>query len=695
MAIDARSVGQNPEKQYDPKFILRELNKAFVGFLCQQDRGDIATELLALNVNRPSITFIAEHYPDHFHSPNAPGAIQSSLGNLNASSQPVQRCLPSKSTPSMPDTGPPLSPIKEDSEFFQYTSIADGILKSGIESATKNDDDAQPTSQGAEMGNDEAVSADQYAFDLASSLFGGIQSKEKPVKRLEASQDGGGVDNFVSTLTADIFKSTSQPQPEGQSATPSERPPPISKEVDDLASSLSSAIINSTSESGSSDSSKPQPGVDEAAAGKLAKSIVSDVFASWKAPSIPGSLPAQTSDQPASIPSTQTVNSFSDQLASNIMSGAFSLVQTVSVSPSPGHPAIFIQVERRGSSGSVNESPRSSRSSSLTGQTITLHEFTDDLAENVIKDGLTIAQFTNQGQNMLDRENERQEVNQFAERLVSLSITEAVGEHSKSTQPQKASPDDQPMSLPESNVPTGAKKPLKHTLLFSRQELAFAAARLTKRGSVDERSETSDTDTPFQLNPRLLTPSSSRMSMGYAWSTASTRDEDSRPVSPTDLDRIALGLTTDIEDYSYLFTKILISDAILNVCGERPNRSRQSRGNDQSHGVSGNLSSLPSEMKIDSFLSGLDQAEALSQGSTEETDALTSFVPNWQQKMKTMLLRPVSTGNWGCGAFKGDPQLKSMLQWVVASYCGRPQLIYSPFKNEAVKNVSKEEFCVL
>lgn len=683
MAIDAKSVGQNPEKQYDPQYILRELNKAYVGFLCQQDRGDISTELLALNVNRPSFAFVAENYPDYIYSPQTPPAVQSSLGNLNTSSQPVQRSLPPKTSPSMPDPGPPLSPIREDSEFSQYMSITDSVLKSGIEKATKDSGNAQPTSQGAELENNEEVSTDQYASRLASSLFSDIRSEEKPLKPSASSQEGGGsVDNFVSTLTADIFKSTSQPQPEGQSVTPSE-PHDVSKGVDDLASSLSSAIIKSSFESGSDDSNKAQPGVDEAQAGKLAKSIISDVFSSCKTPPTPGSLPAQTSGQPtsSSSPEAQTVNSFSDQLVSNILSGAFSLVQ--SSSPPPTHPAIFIQVERRGSSAGMNESPRSSRSSSLTGQTITLHEFTDDLAENVIKDGLTIAQFTNQGQN---RENEREEVNQFAERLVSLSITEAVGEHSKSIQPQKASPDDQPMSLPESNVP---KKPLKHTLLFSRQELALAATRLTKRGSFDERSETSDTETPFQLNPRLLTPSSSRMSMGYAWSTASTRDEDSRPVSPTDLDRIALGLSTDREEYSNLFSKILLSDAILSVAGERPNRSRQSRSVDQNQGVSGNLSSLPSEMKIDTFLCGLDQAEALSQSSAEEIDTLSSFVPNWQQKMKTVLLRPVATGNWGCGAFKGDPQLKSMLQWLVASSCGRPRMIYSPFANEAVRKVSK------
>lgn len=27
----------------------------------------------------------------------------------------------------------------------------------------------------------------------------------------------------------------------------------------------------------------------------------------------------------------------------------------------------------------------------------------------------------------------------------------------------------------------------------------------------------------------------------------------------------------------------------------------------------------------------------------------------------------IATGNWGCGAFGGDPELKAMIQWLAAS----------------------------
>lgn len=36
----------------------------------------------------------------------------------------------------------------------------------------------------------------------------------------------------------------------------------------------------------------------------------------------------------------------------------------------------------------------------------------------------------------------------------------------------------------------------------------------------------------------------------------------------------------------------------------------------------------------------------------------------------------IATGNWGCGAFGGDPQLKSILQWIAASEAGCKELLY-------------------
>ena len=50
--------------------------------------------------------------------------------------------------------------------------------------------------------------------------------------------------------------------------------------------------------------------------------------------------------------------------------------------------------------------------------------------------------------------------------------------------------------------------------------------------------------------------------------------------------------------------------------------------------------------------------------------------------------RPIATGNWGCGAFGGDPHLKSMLQWMAASYAGCPGLLYYTFQHPHMDKVS-------
>lgn len=41
---------------------------------------------------------------------------------------------------------------------------------------------------------------------------------------------------------------------------------------------------------------------------------------------------------------------------------------------------------------------------------------------------------------------------------------------------------------------------------------------------------------------------------------------------------------------------------------------------------------------------------------------------------------PLATGNWGCGAFGGDPGLKAALQWIAASQAGR-RIRYAAFGN--------------
>ena len=51
-------------------------------------------------------------------------------------------------------------------------------------------------------------------------------------------------------------------------------------------------------------------------------------------------------------------------------------------------------------------------------------------------------------------------------------------------------------------------------------------------------------------------------------------------------------------------------------------------------------------------------------------------------------VRPVATGNWGCGVFRGDPELKAVIQWVAASAAGCPVLVYHTFGDRKMSRVS-------
>ena len=40
-------------------------------------------------------------------------------------------------------------------------------------------------------------------------------------------------------------------------------------------------------------------------------------------------------------------------------------------------------------------------------------------------------------------------------------------------------------------------------------------------------------------------------------------------------------------------------------------------------------------------------------------------------------LAPLATGNWGCGAFEGDKEVKTLIQWMAASQAGRSTQYYT------------------
>lgn len=52
-------------------------------------------------------------------------------------------------------------------------------------------------------------------------------------------------------------------------------------------------------------------------------------------------------------------------------------------------------------------------------------------------------------------------------------------------------------------------------------------------------------------------------------------------------------------------------------------------------------------------------------------------------------LSPLATGNWGCGAFEGDKELKTLIQWMAASQAGRLTQYYT-FRDEHLGGRQRE-----
>lgn len=63
------------------------------------------------------------------------------------------------------------------------------------------------------------------------------------------------------------------------------------------------------------------------------------------------------------------------------------------------------------------------------------------------------------------------------------------------------------------------------------------------------------------------------------------------------------------------------------------------------------------------------------------------FAESTSRRRGHLFHRAFATGNWGCGAYGGDPQYKFLLQWLAASYTGR-DLIYFPFGDDRMRELS-------
>ena len=717
VAVDARSVRRDPSLQYQEAAILRELNKAYVGFTCQQDRGDISTDQLALSVKRGSAAFFSD-FPDYdsFTPKLRPGA----LGNLDISTftssygMPFKVNLPTGSIQSEKccNDGGPLSPILEETPVSAtevvstYDDLALNLSASILRSSFEQVGSSGAKAEGAQI--KAASPVNDFAFSLSSSILqSSIQTASEPAASSDAEAKK---DDFIFALSSSI-----------------------------LQSSIQSAAVSSNAEAKREEEDAEEE-EKENQADIIARSILSDIFSGSQAkPPDPSPPSPQSTGQPttdaaaaaAAIANTLPVSenllaSFADQLASQILSSAIATSppiqhRSAATSPSLSRPTIYIQVDRRGS-GTV-ESPRSSRSSSITGQTITLHEFTDELVEDTVREGMAIAQFAAAG---------------YSAQAAAAAADAAAGE-------RVASPPQQPLLLvlPPSSPPppsssssssptTAAENDLREAAgkvadsivskslqsifqeakeaindkapsndappkVVSQRSLPAAKQQPTSLGMQQQRSlPNGDSESSSSSHPpfatQLLSTPSSRVS--YAWSTASTRDEDSRPVSPTDMERIGIGLAGTTDEYATLFSNIILRDAFTEVTGSTESSHSPKHHTNIAEGC------LPTEtVKLSTmatYLSSLDQAEtprsrddqaASEGGNSDEPSAAQAYYTYWH-KIRACLLRPLATGNWGCGAFGGDPQLKAMVQWIATSASGRPHMVYYTFGNKEMEKVS-------
>ena len=58
-------------------------------------------------------------------------------------------------------------------------------------------------------------------------------------------------------------------------------------------------------------------------------------------------------------------------------------------------------------------------------------------------------------------------------------------------------------------------------------------------------------------------------------------------------------------------------------------------------------------------------------------------------KLDNNIPKTIATGNWGCGAFNGNHELKFIQQWIAASYAGIERLDYYTFKDKNMILVEK------
>ncbi|KAL6971833.1 poly(ADP-ribose) glycohydrolase, partial [Sarracenia purpurea var. burkii] len=98
----------------------------------------------------------------------------------------------------------------------------------------------------------------------------------------------------------------------------------------------------------------------------------------------------------------------------------------------------------------------------------------------------------------------------------------------------------------------------------------------------------------------------------------------------------------------------------------------------------------PLDMFKDFFL--LNEVPSVASESNEEMlcgQGILSSEEKCSQHLDHQDQMGIATGNWGCGAFGGDPELKATIQWLAASQALRPFISYYTFGVEALDTLEQ------
>ena len=551
----------DPDTQYTEPYLLRDLNKAYSGFLCTQDRGDISTDLIALRVHSDDSAALAlsENYSpgsrgscgDHFLSFGAskiPGTQSGSRGTSSDSLLPiVELSEPPKdpsisfassssilSPPTLPSPPPPApSAANKGSEGFRLVDFVSDVVRSGVKMVTGGSDLSSET-KGKEGGGGRGGREGGGGRGGGGGGRGG----------------GGGLKAFASSLSDSLLSSFTSQSRAAQTASKME----MEEEEEEEGQREEEREVEMSM--GPPIAYKPDV---------LAQSIITDALTQTSA-TVLTATPGHTKEpkkQPAHPPEWK-LHAYADKMADNVI--------TESIFGSD-HPSIV-----------VNSLAGSSKhSSKVTGQAITTHEFADSLAEGVLKDAAS-AGGGGGGGGGGGRGREQSGVSQegrggggrgeeggnkgtpstplevLGERTVYHSLDRRLMDSAREKRDRELRWENPKQSQSFSHRPDSPIRSIRQEML--RQIVAYGQH---KRSSISSESADHKDTEPSSSSPYYLTAPNSRTS--YAWSVCSTRDEESRPVSPTDMDQIALSFVPSVDEFCSLLAEMIIRDATVTVIG--------------------------------------------------------------------------------------------------------------------------------